>query len=859
MFDEGTFSREALRIYRDARECAREAEKPLDSAHLMLAALLVPSEARSILTEKRLDLGRLLACLPIPDEEPPETIAVLYSTAAQIAQNLGSSTTSSAHLLMAVSRFPFSRAARLLDRAGLPTYALRTHAMAHLTDPRLRRAATERMMAEGLLGDRARRTPPPAARESAVRLPVPVPTCAVRAAPRATVVAPVRMEDDDEEVQFLAPDEDRPAPSEAAAPLGKPGSEGPAGEPGDRLGDDAHPPGVGLAGREWEKAAERAWRYALPEGRYPTLTAVGHNLTLLAEKGLLDPLVGREADLDAVVDILSKRRSNNPLLLGDPGVGKTALVEGLASLIASRGDDLPALAGKVIVAISMSDLLAGTGVRGSFEARLKALKEEVLAADRRVILFIDEIHTLIGSGVGDGSLDAANDLKGALARGEFPCIGATTFGEYRRFIQPDPALDRRFEKVFLREPPQDEADRIVAGVAPIYERHHEVRFAPDALHAAVRLTDRFVSDRSLPAKAIDLLDRAGARARREGHEVVRREDVVKVLCGLVDLPRDLLATSPAEGLRGFERALRDRVVGQGDGLAVVGRVLAQNWSRFGSRRPLGSFLFVGPRGAGKRTVARAVAEVLFGTSQAFLDIDLADYAEPHAISHLIGSPPGYVGHEEGGLLSDTLTRRPFLVVQWRNVGQAHASVQGLLVQILTEGTATDRRGRRMDFRNTIHVVIAEDEQDASEGRPVGFETGAPAATERPRPAGLPATRFRKAAPGDLLAALDQVVPFARLSPGDLVEVARRRLGSLCRDFEREHGVALSLPPRAMESLAARCAKDARTAGAVEAAVAEVLVRPAVDFLYDHAVTPGRTLAVRLSEGECLEFSVEEPS
>lgn len=859
MFEEGTFTREVLQIYRDARDCARAAEKPLDSAHLVLAAFLVPSEARSILTEKRLDMARLLACLPIPDEEPPETVSVLYSTAAQIAQNFGSPATTSAHLLIAVSRFPFTRAARLLDRAGLPMYALRTHAMAHLTDPRLRRIATERMIAEGLLRDQTRTTAPPVAREPAARRAFSFPTCAARTSPRATVVAPVRMEDDDEEVQFLAPDQEEPARSEAKAPASRILSDGPPGDPGDRPGQGALPPREGWAERERDTPSERAWRYALPESRYPTLTAVGHNLTLLAEKGLLDPLVGREADLDAVVDILSKRRSNNPLLLGDPGVGKTALVEGLASLIVSRGDDLPALAGKVIVAISMSDLLAGTGVRGSFEARLKALKEEVLAADRRVILFIDEIHTLIGSGVGDGTLDAANDLKGALARGEFPCIGATTFGEYRRFIQPDPALDRRFEKVFLREPPPDEADRILAGLAPIYQQHHGVRFAADALHAAVRLTDRFVSDRSLPAKAIDLLDRAGARARREGREIVRREDVVKVLCGLVDVPRDLLSVSPTEGLRGFERALRERIVGQGDALAAIVRVLAQNWSRFGSRRPLGSFLFVGPRGAGKRTAARAVAEVLFGTPQAFLDIDLADYAEPHAFSYLVGSPPGYVGHEEGGLLSDALTRRPFLVVQWRNVGQAHVSVQGLLVQILTEGTATDRRGRRMDFRNTIHVVIAEDDQEASEGRAVGFGTGYPAETERRRSAVPPAIRFRKAAPGDVLAALDQVVSFARLSPADLVEVARRRLDTVRRDFEREHGVVLSLASGAVDALAARCAKDARSTGAVENAVAEVLVRPAVDFLYDHAVTAGRTLAVRLNQDEDLEFAVEEPS
>ncbi len=853
MFEEGSFSREVLRIFREARECARGAEKPLDSAHLMLAVFLVPCEARSILTEKRLDMGRLLAALPILDEEPPETISVLYSTAAQIAQNLGSSATTSVHLLLAVCRFPFSRAARLLDRAGLPTYALRTHAMAHLTDPRLRRAATERMLAEGLLGDRTRSKA--AASEISARTVLDSRAepdlCAARAAGRASMLAPVQVQDDEEEVEFLAPDDDLTPSSEETT--------GHHPHPTDSLAGDAKDASLGTEASPVVADPGRGWRFALPESQFPTLTALGQNLTLLAEKGLLDPLIGREADLDAVVDILSKRRSNNPLLLGDPGVGKTALVEGLARLIVSRGDDLPALAGKFIVAISMSDLLAGTGVRGSFEARLKALKEEVLAADRRVILFIDEIHTLIGTGTGEATLDAANDLKGALARGEFPCIGATTFGEYRRFIQPDPALDRRFEKVFLREPSQEEADRILAGIAPMYERFHRVRFTLDALHAAVRLSDRFLSDRSLPAKAIDLLDRAGARARREGREVVRREDVVKVLCGLVDLPQHLLSVSPAEGLRGFEKALRERVVGQEEAVTVVGRVLAQNWSRFGSRRPLGSFLFAGPRGVGKRTMARAIAEVLFGTPQALLDVDLADYAEPHAISHLIGSPPGYVGHEEGGLLSDTLTRRPFLVIQWRNVGMAHASVLGLLVQILAEGTATDRRGRRMDFRNTVHLVIADDDHMTSDGRPVGFETGTPSPASRSSPLGPGPARYRKAAPAEVLAALDQVVSFARLSAEDLVEVARRRIVSFCGHFEREHGVRLSLPEGVVPRLAERCARGARTAGAVETAVADTLVRPAVDFLYDRGVPPGHALAVRLAEDGSAAFVVEGPS
>lgn len=846
MFEEGKFSREAIRIHREADECARRANKPLDSAHLMLAAFLVPSEAHSILTEKRLDIGRLLACLPVVEEEPPETVAILYSTAAQIAHNLGSPSATSAHLLLAVSRLPFSRAARLLRRAGLPMDALRTHAMAHLTDPRLRRAATERMLAEGLLKDPVRKaTTKVAGGRRAIFEPIETSVSRSTAGTthQPTVAVPVRL-DDEEEVEFLSPDIEAFSPSESLAGPSESRTEPVVSASYLGPSEDRQGP------RGRDEPTDGTWRYALPESRFPILTSLGHNLTLLAEKGLLDPLVGRESDLDKVVDIISKRRSNNPLLLGDPGVGKTALVEGLASLIVSREGSLPALAGKVIIAVSMSDLLAGTGVRGSFEARLKALKEEVLAADRRVILFIDEIHTLISCGVGEGSLDAANDLKGSLARGEFPCIGATTYGEYRRYIQPDQALDRRFEKVYLYEPPQEEADRILAGVAPIYERFHGVHFAPDSLHAAVRLSDRFLADRSLPAKAIDLLDRAGARTRREGRDIVRREDVVKVLSGLVDLPSHLLSVSPTDGLRGFDKALRNRIVGHESSLAVLSRVLAQNWSRFGSRRPLGSFLFAGPRGVGKRTTACTIAEVLFGTPQAFLEIDLADYAEPHAVSHLIGSPPGYVGHEEGGLLSDALTRRPFLAIQWRNVDQAHPSVQSLLAQILSEGTATDRRGRRMDFRNTVHVVIVEDEHEP-EGRAVGFETGLQSPSRSKQGAGL-TSRYRSVVPADILAAL-VVVPFSRLSSEELLEIARRQLSSVCRDFAREHGVTLSFQPETLESLAARCAMDARTAGAIETAVTDALLRPAMDFLYVHTVSPGQSLAVRLTEKGLVEF------
>lgn len=805
--EEKAFSREVLRIYWEARDCAQHAGKPLDSTHLILAIFLVQCEARAVFTEKHLTLDRLLAMLPVREEEAPETVPLLFDTAAQIAQNLGSSIATSVHLLLAVSRFPRCKAAILVDKAGLPVSALRTQAMAHLTDPRLRRAAAEKLAAEGVVQV----------------------TQAVRRAPRALdglAPAPIATRafatsDEEDVIEFMAAEE------------------GEAGEPDKGIRD-------GLAAAE---TLTRTWRFALPEEQFPLLNALGHNLTLLAEKGLLDPLIGREDDLEAVIDILCKRRANNPLLLGDPGVGKTALVEGLARFIVTKGDETPALAGKVIVAISIGDLLAGTGVRGSFEARLKGLKEEVLKAERRVILFIDEIHTLIGSGPGEGMADAANELKGALARGEFPCIGATTFGEYRRYIQPDPALDRRFEKVLLREPSLEEADRILAGLAPLYERFHGVTYAPDALHAAVRLSDRFISERSLPAKAIDLIDRAGARARREGRTLVTRQEVVGVLSGLVDAPRNLVAVSPVEGLRGFEKALAERVVGHREAVASVAKVLSQNWARFASRRPLGALLFAGPRGVGKRTLVRCIAEVLFGSTQALLEIDLSDYAEPHAVSHLIGSPPGYVGFEEGGLLADSITRRPFLVISWSNVELAHSAVHGLLAQILSEGTITDRRGRRLDFRNTVHVLILHEETGLAT-RQVGFGTRQ---NNESQPTTASAMALSRILPQEILTALDQVVRFYALSSEELMEIARRFIKKAIHELEAEFGVTLLIHAAQMEALAARCSRGARIPAEVESAVAEILTRPALDLLVKADPSPKSKLEVRVTENGEVAF------
>jgi len=379
----------------------------------------------------------------------------------------------------------------------------------------------------------------------------------------------------------------------------------------------------------------------------------------------------------------------------------------------------------------------------------------------------------------------------------------------------------------------------------VYESFHGVSFSADARRAAVRLTDRVIADRCLPAKAIELLDFAGARVRRDGREEVDRHDVVAALSSAVDLPPEFLALSSAERLRGMERFLAGRVFGHDAAIAAVVRAIGQNWARYGSRRPLGSFLFAGPDGVGKRTMALATAEFLFGSAQAILEVDLVDYAEQHSLSHLIGSPPGYVGHEEGGLLADTLTRRPFLVVVWRHAEQAHPTVHGLLAQILGEGTATDRRGRRMDFRNTVHVLTTALPGDTGGGRPMGFGTGVTA-----QPSGAARLeaqdqallgRCRQVLPADLVGALDRVLAFP--PPGD--DTVLRIAGRIVRDatarFADEHGVSLVAEPEVIAGMGRRAGARAGAGGVLEAAVSDQILRPAADAVSGGVVCPGQTL------------------
>lgn len=597
------------------------------------------------------------------------------------------------------------------------------------------------------------------------------------------------------------------------------------------------------------------------ESRYRALERYSIDLTKLAREGQLDPVIGRDLEIRQVMQTLTRRKKNNPVIIGEAGVGKTAIAEGLAGRIVA-GDVPNSLKGRRVLALDMGALVAGSKFRGEFEERLKAVVDEVKQAQREIILFLDEIHTMVGAGAAEGGIDASNLLKPALARGEVQVIGATTSDEYRRYIEKDAALERRFQPVYLEEPDLAETVEILRALRPRYEAHHKVKIDDSALVASARLSDRYITERHLPDKAIDLIDEAASKLRietetlpgslqetesrirqltdqeeaaaqrseyqqaaqlrterlrlekeyeqgkqsaasgRKVEMVVDETDIAELISRWTGIPAGRLLEREAERLVNMEELLHQRVIGQEEAVEAVSEAIRRSRSGLSDpRRPIGSFIFLGPTGVGKTELARALAQFLFDDESNMVRIDMSEYMEKHTVSRLIGAPPGYIGYDEGGQLTEAVRRRPYRVILFDEIEKAHPDVFNILLQILEDGRLTDGHGHTVDFRNTVVIMTSNLGTGELQRQPFGFRTdGREGGMDEERLRSSVNDALKRAFRPEFLNRIDEIIIFHPLSQEQIIQI----VGLMVKDVQerlRERGITFELTPAASEWLA----------------------------------------------------------
>ena len=648
----------------------------------------------------------------------------------------------------------------------------------------------------------------------------------------------------------------------------------------------------------------------------PTLDSYSRNLTQLATAGKLDPVIGREQEIQRVIQILSRRTKNNPCLIGEPGVGKTAVVEGLAQMIAS-GDVPETIADKRVVTLDLSGMVAGSKYRGEFEERIKKVISEVVESGD-VLLFIDEIHTIIGAGGAEGALDASNILKPSLARGEIQLIGATTINEYRKYIEKDSALERRFQPVTVDEPTEEESVAILKGLRSRYEEHHKVEITDNALEAAVKLSSRYINDRFLPDKAIDLIDEAASKVRLQNYtkpdkikvyeaeidgleeakeEAIKKEayekageikkkqeklrekiaqtmekwqkdkeskklivsdnEIADVVSGWTRIPVRKLAEEESERLRNLEGILHQRVVGQEEAVTAISKAIRRG--RVGlkdPKRPIGSFLFLGPTGVGKTELSKALSEAMFGTENALIRVDMSEYMEKHSVSKMIGSPPGYVGYDEGGQLSEKVRRNPYSVILFDEIEKAHPDVFNILLQVLDDGHITDAQGRKIDFKNTIIIMTSNaGAENIISPKRLGFGMVSDAKADYTFMKDRVMDEVKRLFKPEFLNRIDEIIVFHQLTREHIKGIADIMLGTIGKRCKEQLGIGLEATDSAKEHLIDKGYDDKYGARPLRRTIQNLVEDRMAEEMLDGSIKAGSLVEVGF-DGEKLTFTVK---